>query len=194
MTARSATKCYISWNRNWTWLRCIRASGSDGREGDGPSMPILIREAVPSDARHIAELVDALLQEIMAVIGTHAFHASVADTETCVRSWLTDGTYTILLACEGDAPCGFLTLAECRALYVGGVFGIIPELYVRPDRRSQGVGRELVAEATRVARSKHWARLEVTTPPLPQFDRTLTFYERQGFSVSGGRKMKVDIR
>ncbi|ODT46270.1 MAG: GNAT family N-acetyltransferase [Nitrospira sp. SCN 59-13] len=157
-------------------------------------MPILIRNAVPSDAPVIARLVDELLQEIMVVTGAQAFHASVAHTETCVRSWLTDGAYTILLACEGDAPCGFLALAECRALYVGGLFGIIPELYVRPDRRSQGVGRELVREATRVARSKNWARLEVATPPLPQFDRTLAFYERQGFSVSGGRKMKVDIR
>ena len=51
----------------------------------------------------------------------------------------------------------------------------------------------MVNEAKRVARSNGWARLEVTTPPLPQFDRTLAFYERQGFSVSGGRKMKVSV-
>ncbi|MGC3975927.1 MAG: GNAT family N-acetyltransferase [Nitrospira sp.] len=156
-------------------------------------MPILMRNAVPSDAGDIARLVGELLQEIMAVIGTRAFHSSEADTETCVRAWLNDGTYTVLLACEGGLPCGFLALAECRALYAGGLFGIIPELYVRPDRRSQGVGRELVAEAKRVARSKNWARLEVTTPPLPQFDRTLAFYERQGFSISGGRKMKLSL-
>lgn len=35
-----------------------------------------------------------------------------------------------------------------------------------------------------------WKRLEVTTQPLPQFDETLSFYEREGFEISGGRKLK----
>lgn len=176
------------------WPHSTWASASVAREKAGCSMPIVIRNAVPSDAPDIAELVGELLQEIMAVIGTKAFHCSVADTEACVQAWLADGTYTVLLACEGDTLGGFLALAECRALYVGGLFEIIPELYARPDWRSRGAGRQLVEEAKRVARSYGWARLEVTTPPLPQLDRTLAFYERQGFSVSGGRKMKVDIR
>ena len=33
--------------------------------------------------------------------------------------------------------------------------------------------------------------LEVTTPPLPQFDKTLAFYEREAFAITGGRKLKV---
>jgi hypothetical protein len=28
---------------------------------------------------------------------------------------------------------------------------------------------------------------------LPQFDRTLAFYEREGFAISGGRKLKVSL-
>ena len=107
---------------------------------------------------------------------------------------LEDGSYTVLLARDGERVAGFIALSECRALYAEGRFGIIPELYVCPEHRSHGVGRELMAEAKRVACSKGWTRLEVTTPPLPQFDRTLSFYERQGFSRSGGRKMKVDTR
>lgn len=39
--------------------------------------------------------------------------------------------------------------------------------------------------------SRGWTRLEVTTPPLPQFDKTLAFYERQGFANTGGRKLKL---
>jgi hypothetical protein len=31
----------------------------------------------------------------------------------------------------------------------------------------------------------------VTTPPLPQFDRTLAFYAKQGFAITGGRKLKA---
>jgi hypothetical protein len=30
----------------------------------------------------------------------------------------------------------------------------------------------------------------VTTPPLPVFDRTLRFYQSNGFEVAGGRKLK----
>jgi len=38
-----------------------------------------------------------------------------------------------------------------------------------------------------------WKRLEVTTPPLPQFDNTLAFYEREGFAITGGRKLKLAL-
>ncbi|HAP40455.1 MAG TPA: GNAT family N-acetyltransferase [Nitrospira sp.] len=157
-------------------------------------MPIHLTTAQPSDAPTIARLLGDLLQGIMAAIGTRAFAFSLVETEARTRAWLEDGSYIVLLAWEGDVAVGFLALSECRALYAEGLIGIIPELYVCPDRRSQGVGRALVTEAKRVACSKGWTRLEVTTPPLPQFDRTLAFYTRQGFTVSGGRKMKVDVR
>jgi len=29
--------------------------------------------------------------------------------------------------------------------------------------------------------------------PLPQFERTLGFYEREGFTVTGGRKLKTAL-
>ncbi len=157
-------------------------------------MPIHLATAEPVDVPTVARLVGDLLREIMVAIGTPAFAFSLAETESRARTWLEDGSYTVLLARDGETAVGLLTLSECRALYAEGRFGIIPELYVCPDRRSQEVGQALVAEAKRVARLKGWLRLEVTTPPLPQFERTLVFYERQGFSVSGGRKMKVDVR
>ncbi len=156
-------------------------------------MPIHIATAQSVNAPIIAKLVGDLLQEIMTTINTPAFGFSLGETEARARTWLEDGSYTVLLARDGERVAGFIALSECRALYAEGRFGIIPELYVCPDRRSQGVGRLLVMEATRVARSNGWARLEVTTPPLPQFDRTLAFYERQGFSRSGGRKMKLSL-
>lgn len=156
-------------------------------------MSIRITQARPSDAPLVAELVGELLQEIMAVVGAKAFEFSLADTETRARGWLTDGSYAVLLAHEDETAAGFLALSECRALYAEGSFGIILELYVRPAFRSRKAGTMLMAGAKQVARSKGWTRLEVTTPPLPQFDRTLAFYERQGFSISGGRKMKLSL-
>lgn len=156
-------------------------------------MPIRITQAGSSDAPIVAELVGELLQEIMAAIGAEAFGFSQAETEARARGWLTDGIYTVLLARNGEATLGFLALVESRALYAEGSFGTIPELYVRPAFRSRQVGAMLMAEAKRLARSRGWTRLEVTTPPLPQFERTLAFYEREGFGISGGRKMKADL-
>ena len=156
-------------------------------------MSIRITHAQPTDAPVIAELVGELLREIMAVIGTRAFRFSSADTEARLRTWLTDGTYIVLLAREGAAAAGFVALAESHALYAEGAFGTIPELYVCPAFRSRKVGARLLAKARQCAGSKGWTRLEVTTPPLPHFERTLTFYERQGFSMSGGRKMKLEM-
>lgn len=88
-------------------------------------------------------------------------------------------------------PIGFITLCESHALYAEGTFGIIPELYVRPEYRSQGVGLSLVEQAETFGCTRGWKRLEVTSPPLPEFDKTLAFYEREGFSISGGRKLKL---
>ena len=157
-------------------------------------MSIRIQQAQPADAPIIAEMVGELLHEIMAAIGSKAFSFDRVETEMRAKTWLTDRTYRVLLAREGsDLVAGFLALCESYALYAEGAFGTIPELYVRPSFRSQGVGAHLLAEAKRYAQSQRWTRLEVTTPPLPQFDRTLMFYERQGYSISGGRKMKVDL-
>lgn len=156
-------------------------------------MSIRITRAQPSDAPLVADLVGELLQEIMTAIGATAFGFSRVETEARARRWLTDGSYTVVLAHHAEKVAGFLALAESRALYAEGTFGTIPELYVRPAFRSRKLGTMLMAGAKQVARSKGWTRLEVTTPPLPQFDRTLAFYERQGFSISGGRKMKLSL-
>jgi GNAT superfamily N-acetyltransferase len=108
---------------------------------------------------------------------------------------MTDGKYSVLLARDGvqSELLGFLALYESFALYAEGAYGTIPEFYVRPAHRSNGVGTALLKEARRVGLSRGWCRLEVTTPPLPQFDRTLAFYEREGFSISGGRKLKLEL-
>ncbi len=154
-------------------------------------MSIRITQAQPADAPLVTDLVGELLREIMTAIGERAFGFSRVETEARARRWLVDGTYTVLLAYHDEQAAGVLTLSESRALYAEGAFGIIPELYVRPAFRSRRVGATLLAEARKLAHTKRWTRLEVTTPPLPQFDRTLAFYERQGFSITGGRKMKL---
>jgi GNAT superfamily N-acetyltransferase len=156
-------------------------------------MSIQIVQARPEDADTVATLVGELLQEIMAAVNDKVFAFHHDDTVVRACSWLKDGLYTVLLAYERSEPVGFLALYQSYALYTEGEYGTIPEFYVRQPYRSQGVGTALLMEAKGIGRLKGWTRLEVTTPPLPQFDRTLAFYQQQGFSLSGGRKLKVDL-
>ncbi|MFO0706773.1 MAG: GNAT family N-acetyltransferase [Nitrospira sp.] len=156
---------------------------------------IEVRPAVPDDAPLVATLVGELLHEIMAALQEQAFGVNREETESRARTWIADGRYVVFLASSGTdrAPAGFLALYESYALYTEGPYGTIPEFYVRPSSRSQGVGAALLAEARRYGGTRNWRRLEVTTPPLPQFDRTFAFYRREGFSISGGRKMKLEL-
>ena len=156
-------------------------------------MSIRIAQAQPDDAAVVATLVGELLHVIMAAVDAKAFNFHQADTETRAAAWLRDGLYSVLLARDGGMPIGFLALYQSYALYTEGVCGTIPEFYVRPVHRSKGVGAALLEQARRLGHSRGWRRLEVTTPPLPEFDRTLAFYRREGFGISGGRKLKLEL-
>jgi len=156
-------------------------------------MSIQIAQAQPEDADSIATLVGELLHEIMAAVKDKVFDFHHDDTVARAHSWMKDGLYTVLLAHEGGEPLGFLALYESYALYTEGAYGTIPEFYVRPAHRSKGLGTALLEQARRLGQSRGWRRLEATTPPLPQFDRTLAFYQREGFSIAGGRKLKLEL-
>lgn len=153
----------------------------------------IIHSASPSDAAVVSSMVQQLLEEIMHVTGSAHFHVDLAATTQRCERFLTQGMYAVFIALETDinTPVGFISLTETCSLYAEGVFGIMPELYVQPAFRSSGVGELLLDAAKAYGWSKGWQRLEVTTPPLPEFDRTLAFYQRNDFEVAGGRKMKV---
>lgn len=137
-------------------------------------------------------LVNQLLSEIMTATGERHFQVDPVVMMNQVEEWMRRGIYVVYVATkQNSAPLqGFLTLHENFSLYAGGAFGTIPEIYVRPDCRSQGIGQMLLDRAVTHALSREWKRLEVTTPPLPVFDRTFHFYRQHGFSVAGGRKLR----
>jgi len=95
---------------------------------------------------------------------------------------------------RGPRSSGFVALCESHALYAEGTFGIIQELYVRGAFRLAGTGGALVEAAKQDAVQKGWRRLELCTPPVPEFEPVVSFYAGRGFSVTGGRKMKCAIR
>lgn len=153
-----------------------------------------IQRASLADAGEVAALVGELLAEIMSTINEAAFNFDLSATTSRLEEFLAREKYFVFIARQENAPpAGFIALTESCALYAEGTFGTIPEFYVRPEYRANGLGLNLVSQAKVFAKSRGWTRLEVTTPPLPQFDRTLMFYEREGFSPSGGRKLKAAL-
>ncbi len=157
-----------------------------------------IQRAVPDDAGEIAVLVGELLAEIMQAIGIQAFNFDLTETTNRLADFLSQEKYYVFVARDANLDTnlnvvGFISLYESYSLYAEGAFGTMPELYVRDEYRSKALGRRLVAQAKSFGLSRGWRRLEVTTPPLPEFERTLAFYEREGFSVTGGRKLKIAL-
>ncbi|MCC5964424.1 MAG: GNAT family N-acetyltransferase [Rhodobacteraceae bacterium] len=77
---------------------------------------------------------------------------------------------TITLACDGEEPVGFIALIDD---FIGGLF-------VQPDRHRQGVGRFLIAAASRQSGT---LRVEVYAANA----KALRFYETLGFVRTAAR-------
>ena len=155
---------------------------------------ITIVKATAHDSPDVACMVGELLREIMDATGVQTFNFDLEKTTGRLQDLINQEKYSVFVARDAhQGAVGFIAMVESHALYAEGTFGTIPELYVRPEFRSRHVGLDLVAQAKIFGQSRGWKRLEVTTPPLPLFDKTLAFYEREGFSITGGRKLKVAL-
>ena len=156
-------------------------------------MKIDIIKAKESDMLDLSIMTGELLQEIMDKIGSEVFTFNQEETQQRANDLISNNLYFIFFAKYQNKPVGFISLCESHALYAEGSYGIIPELYIREEYRSLNIGKLLLDEAKKFAYFKKWKNLVVTTPPLPQFDRTSLFYENNGFDVTGGKKLKIDI-
>ena len=157
-------------------------------------LTVTVNQATADGSHEVAVMVGELLSEIMNVIGVQAFNFDLVETTDRLTNLLSQEKYFVFVARNDDGDAvGFVALYESYALYAEGSFGTIPELYVRPEYRSEQVGSQLISCARSFGTSRGWKRLEVTTPPLPHFDKTLVFYEREGFAVTGGRKLRMTL-
>jgi GNAT superfamily N-acetyltransferase len=142
-------------------------------------------------------VVVALVAELLAELGEEGREFAALDRTGLaadVGAGIASGRFVALLARGsggGSDPIGVLTLAEAFAIYAGGRYGIIDEMYVRPDSRDRGIGKALLEGAASLARERGWSRLEVTAPEDDPAGAAACFYERRGFRSSGTKLRKM---
>ncbi len=133
-----------------------------------------------SHTPEVARLLAALFEEV----GHTPDEADITEIFAEIDA---DDRHSTLLALDDDGDVvGVITVVETIALYAGGAIGVINELYVVPSYRSEGVGKMLLDFCKQVGEDRGWMRLEVTTPG-DEYDKTLHFYEREGFVKIGPR-------
>ena len=146
---------------------------------------IRIDQAGTRDAETVGLFVSELMKEI---VPHHAASFDPNQFTTQARKLLENGTVWAFIArTKDETSVGILTLYECATIYARGEFGVISELYVIAQNRSEGVGAKLLDAATQFAPTRGWSGLEVTTPSQPTWQRTVDFYTRYGFGPIGPR-------
>lgn len=58
---------------------------------------------------------------------------------------------------------------------------------------SSGVGSMLIEQVKDYGNNSNWSCIELCTPPLPEFVRTLNFYQKNGLIPVAGRKMRQTL-
>jgi len=146
---------------------------------------MLIREISGKDAALAGEMIAALLQELT---GGEVFDpVPLAETAADLLRGEDVTGFAAFDGLEAEFPIGLVMLNQCAAVYAGGRFGEVTELYVLPEYRSRGVAARLIGACVELGRARGWQRLEVGAPDQPAWQRTLAFYQRQGFEETGPR-------
>ena len=147
---------------------------------------ISIIRANVDDAPILAKFVGKLLVEL-----TGDADLELNGLLPVAQNLLADGAITAFIAKEKDQVVGVIVLNTCAAIYAGGYFGEITELYINPEHRSLGVAALLIQEAQKFGKQQNWKRLEVGAPQQPEWARTVQFYLREGFEEVGPRLRKI---
>lgn len=156
-------------------------------------MKLEFTQATPDQSEIIGSLVVQLTQEICELTNVQHFDIDLDRTILRCEELLSVGHYAAIIGWADNTPIAVSTISETYALYAGGKIGIIQEFYVIPEYRSSGVGAKLIEQVKNYGQEHAWSCIELCTPPLPEFTRALSFYEKNGLIPVGGRKMRQSL-
>jgi GNAT superfamily N-acetyltransferase len=145
----------------------------------------LIREIQEAELFSFKEMLLDFYAEI-----SHSF--SPINLDEIITDFLEKGIVVVALNLNSNKIVGFISAIESNALYAGGNFGVINELYIVPEFRSKKIGQKLIHFMMRKAKISKWSRLELDTPEIEKSEKTISFYKKEGF-VPIGYRMKKNI-
>ena len=135
-----------------------------------------VRLATPADVDAVGRLLCAFNREFDEPTPSPSVLAER------MRQLLRGGDTLVLLA--GDGPDGLAVLRFRLAIWSAGQESYLAELYVRPGRRGQGLGRALMEAALRAARERGADTMDIGVDEPDLAARRL--YESLGFSNRSG--------
>jgi len=137
-----------------------------------------LRNASPADADDVALLLQAL-----------GYPCDTDDAMERIASILDNDRQALVLARDAGAVCGLIALDFMYYLPLGTTTCRITAMVVVPDAQGRGVGRQLLREAERRARTGGAARLEITSGS--QRTEAHAFYKACGYSDGTVRFVKT---
>jgi GNAT superfamily N-acetyltransferase len=146
---------------------------------------LLIRPATPGDARSVAEVhVGSWRHAYRGMLpDEYLDRLSVDEREAMWHEAFADGTSGAFVAEMDGGIAGFASFAPSRDDDASEGVGEIPAIYVAPSELGRGVGRELLAAATRALREGGYRR--ATLWVLEANARARRFYEKAGWNWDG---------
>ena len=147
-----------------------------------------LREATQKHIPEIIELLTALYLELGEEQKSVQFL-----TNQLLIDVLNSGKTKIYLIKEDRLIIGIVTLTESYAIYSGGPYGSIDEMYIHHAFRGKGIGRWAIGELKHIGRARRWKRIDVTAPTDEKWIQTVKFYESCGFLFTGPKfKLELD--
>lgn len=137
-----------------------------------------LRNASPADADDVAALLQAL-----------GYPCETEDAMERIASILHNDRQALVLARNDGAVCGLIALDFMYYLPLGTTTCRITAMVVTPEAQGRGVGRQLLREAERRARTGGAARLEITSGS--QRSEAHAFYKACGYSDGTVRFVKA---
>jgi GNAT superfamily N-acetyltransferase len=137
-----------------------------------------LRNASPADADDVAALLLAL-----------GYPCERDDAMERIASILHNDRQALVLARIAGAVCGLIALDFMYYLPLGTTTCRITAMVVTPEAQGRGVGRQLLREAERRARTGGAARLEITSGS--QRSEAHAFYKACGYSDGTVRFVKA---
>jgi GNAT superfamily N-acetyltransferase len=146
--------------------------------GRDPLDRLDLRNASPADADDVAALLQAL-----------GYPCDTDDAMERIALVLDNDRQALVLARHAGAVCGLVALDFMYYLPLGTTTCRITAMVVTPEAQGRGVGRQLLREAERRARTGGAARLEITSGS--QRMDAHAFYKACGYSDGTVRFVKT---